>query len=93
MFQNVNGLGYTNKSVKSDSIRKVIVENKLDVMGLAETNINWSKIRRPHTLAQTCKKWFESSKATVSYNMKDRKKASKYQPGGTAVISRGDISL
>ena len=44
MFQNVNGLGYSHHSVKSNSIRKLIVSNQVDVMALAETGINWGKV-------------------------------------------------
>ena len=73
MFQNINGIGYTSKSIKCNSIRKLIVKNNVDVMGLAETNINWGKIRRPQTLPQTCKRWFESSRVTTAYNLKDKK--------------------
>ena len=93
MFQNINGIGYTSKSVKCDSVRKLIVNYNVDVMGLAETNINWGKIRRPQTLPQTCKQWFKSSKVTTAYNLKDKKRKTPHQPGGTAVISRGDMSL
>ena len=59
MFQNVNGFGYTPHSVKSNSIRKLIVRTKTDVMAMAEMNINWGKLSRRNTLPQLCKNWFE----------------------------------
>ena len=74
MFQNVNGLGYSHSSVKSNSIRKLIVDKEVDVMAIAETGINWSKVKRSQTLQQVCKIWFERSKTTVSYNQYEKKK-------------------
>ena len=92
-FQNVNGMGYSTSSVKSNSIRKFIVEKNVDVMALAETNINWGKLRRHQTLPQVCKQWFERSKTTILYNQHQRKSKFKHQPGGTAIISISDMSL
>ena len=48
MFQNVNGLGYTNESVKTLSVRNLLYKSEVDIMAMAETNVNWSKLRR-HT--------------------------------------------
>ena len=93
MFQNVNGLGYSHTSVKSNSIRKLMVKKEVDVMAIAETGINWSKVKRSQTLQQVCKIWFERSKTTVSYNQYEKRKKNKHQPGGTAVIARGDLAL
>ena len=93
MFQNINGFGYTHNSVKSQSIRKLMVNKEVDIMALAEMNINWSKLRRNNTLPQVCKKWFKTSKATVAYNQHERRMSTKSQPGGTTIISVGDMAL
>ena len=93
MFQNINGFGYSHDSVKAQSIRKLMVTSKVDVMALAELNMNWGKLSRAQTLPQICKRWFQSSKATISYNQHERRKKNKHQPGGTAVISLNDLSL
>ena len=39
-FVNVNGIGSFAKHMKSEGIRQYIVENEVDVMGIAETNVN-----------------------------------------------------
>ena len=62
-------------------------------MTIAETNINWSKLRRSQTLPFRCRRWFETSKVSVSYNQHQKRSKSKYQPGGTAVISTGEMAL
>ena len=62
MFQNVNGLGYTHQSVKTTGVRNLVYQHEVDIMALAETNINWGKMRRPETLLQVVRRWFQSSK-------------------------------
>ena len=32
MLQNIRGLGHTKKSLKSEAVKKIIVDNKVDVM-------------------------------------------------------------
>lgn len=93
MFLNVNGLGYSEKSVKSQSMKNVMVKYNVDVMALAETNVHWSKLRRVHTLPQQCKSWFQTSRTVISYNQHEKRTKAKYQPGGTAVITRGEMAL
>ena len=95
MFQNVNGFGYTTKSVKSLGIRDMINDKKVDVMAMAELNKNWGKMRRPNTLPQVCKGWFRRCRTVVAYNQHERrkKKGKIHQPGGTAVVSKGDMAL
>ena len=93
MFQNVNGFGYTTDSVISQSIRSLMVRKRVDIMALAEMNINWGKVSRTNTLPHVCRNWFETSKATVSYNQHEKRKKNKHQPGGTAIVSIDDMAL
>ena len=93
MFQNVNGLGYTHQSVKTISVRNIMYNNEVDAMGMAETNINWSKMRRTQTLPQLARRWYQTSRTVVSYNQHKKRKKSKYQSGGTAIIAKGEMAL
>lgn len=95
MFQNVNGFGYTPKSVKSLGIRDVMNEQKVDVMLMAELNKNWGKMCRANTLPQICKGWFRKCRVVVAYNQHERRRRNTkiHQPGGTAVVSKGDMAL
>ena len=54
MFQNVNGLGYNDSSVKFQSMKDLMMEYNTDIMAIAETNVNWGKLRSAHTLSQRC---------------------------------------
>ena len=88
IFQNINGFGYGYNSVKN-----LIHKHNVDIMAMAEMNLNWGKLSRNHTLAQVCKKWFQTSKSVVAYNQHERKKKFKHQPGGTATITTGEMAL
>ena len=93
MFQNVNGLGYSHESVKSIGVRNTMYNNEVDIMCMAETNLNWSKLRRTQSLQQLARRWYQTSKTVVSYNQHQRKSSSKHQPGGTAVMCKGEMAL
>ena len=78
MFQNVNGLGYSHDSVKSNSIRNMLFKHEVDIMAMAETNVNWSKLRRQNTLTHTARRWYQSSKVVISYNQRQTRTTSKH---------------
>lgn len=56
MFQNVNSLGYTPDSVKTLSVRNTLFKNKIDVIMIAETNVNWGEMCRENTLPRICRR-------------------------------------
>ena len=93
MFQNVNGLGYTNDSVKNINVRNMLYKYEVDVMAMAETNLNWGKIGINNSLPQLTRRWYQTSKTVVAYNQHQKRSKSKHQPGGTAVISKGEMAL
>ena len=93
MFQNVNGFGYTSKSVKSISVRNLMFDKSVDIMAMAELNLNWGKMKRKCTLPQVARKWFRTSKTVVAYNQHERRKKNVHQPGGTAVVAKGEMAL
>ena len=41
---------------------------EVDVMGLAETNVNWGKVRSKDTLWDRTKSWAENRRIGVSFN-------------------------
>ena len=43
-FVNVNGIGAYKGHNKSKGIRQYTQQMEVDVMGLAETNVNWGKV-------------------------------------------------
>ena len=92
MFQNVRGFGYKKEQPKTDSIRKLVQNNKVDIFGMSEINIHWKLTARKNSIQDVARYWFERSKVSVAQNMhyKGRK---KHQPGGVSVISQGHLAL
>ena len=93
MFLNVNGLGYMHDSPKAVGVRNLMFQKETDIMALAEVNVNWSKIPREKTLPQTCRRWFQTSKTAFAYNQHERNKRFEHQPGGTAILTTGEMAL
>ena len=92
IFQNINGWGTKVNSNKPELIRRLMEEKEADIMSMAEVNVNWDRVGIQISMNRTCKKWFKVSKTSTAYNQHD-KKGNKHQPGGTAIISVGDIAL
>ena len=91
-FVNINGIGVKKKSSKSEDIRMFMRNNDVDVIGLAETNVNWSKITTSNTLWERTKAWFETRKIAVSYNTHDCIGKRRCQQGGTATITQSKVA-
>jgi exonuclease III len=91
MFQNINGFG-KEKSNKTRSIKDFMLRRNVDIMCMAELNRNWDVVGRMKTLPQIAKEWFAQSRAISAHNCLDTDR-SEYQPGGTAVIAKGEVSL
>ena len=89
---NINGIGMKRKSAKSEEVRVFMQSQAVDVMGLVETNVNWSKLRARDTLWDRTKSWFEHRTISVSYNMKDGVGKHKRQQGGTATLLKDKIA-
>ena len=73
-FVNINGIGVRAKSEKSEDIRRFMVEKKVDVMGLAETNVNWGCVEGKDTLWDRTKQWAD----TIFFRRKDAVKRQVY---------------
>ena len=91
-FQNINGFGISRTSNKSEMIRKMMEEKELDIMVMAEVNVNWDRVGVTNSMHKTCRQWFERRNPTTAHNQHD-KRGNKHQPGGTEIITKGDISL
>ena len=91
-FQNINGFLAGEKGYKSGLIKNFMLENSVDIYGMSEMNTNWRIVGKKNTLEDLCRGWFENKKVVTAYNQYDRK-CDKHQPGGTAIIARGEMAL
>ena len=91
-FQNINGFGSEAESSKKEDIRRFMEDKEIDVMALAEMNVNWKKVGKRHTINKLIQDWFENKRIITSYNQWD-KYCDNHQPGGTAILSIDEMAL
>ena len=91
-FVNVNGIGVSKKSPKSEDIRIFMHSHDVDVMGMAETNVNWAKVSTSHTLWDRTRTWFDRRVIAVAYNTLDKIGKFRRQPGGCACLVRDKVA-
>ena len=92
IFQNIRGFGTEKEDSKAEHIRQFINEHEVDIMAMSEMNVNWRLVGKKNTMEDITQSWFEHQRVTTAYNQKDRT-CDKYQPGGTSLISRGEMAL
>ena len=91
-FQNIRGFGTHEKHERALQIKQFIDNNHIDIMGMAEVNVNWRNLRQKNTLEQIGRKWYEHTRTMASFNSHNRQKGYSL-PGGVASISTGPLSL
>ncbi len=52
LFMNVGGLPFSNQHPKNIQICTMVQANQVDILGMAETNINWSELPFCHWLIE-----------------------------------------
>ena len=88
MTQNINGFGQFAENIKELAVKELLIEKKIDVMGIQETNVCWHKMQNKHKIWDRFRGWKEcgSCKVSVAYNSIDTISA-KSQYGGTSLIT------
>ena len=93
MFQNINGFGCSKEDeTKTKGFYDLMKSSEVDIYAMAETNVDWRRVSKKYTIWDQTKEWFETVSTSASYNQHDRYKK-PYQPGGTAVVTQGDMAL
>ena len=93
LFQNVNGFGWKKEDeTRTKSLYDLMSNTNADMFAMAETNVDWRKCPKKFTIWDKTKEWFENTSTVASNNQNDRHKT-PYQPGGTAIVSQGDMAL
>ncbi len=86
-FININGIPSSAHHPKNKELLNSINSTKLSIIGLAETNRCWHKMRIQDKWQERTRGWWETQRTALSYNTKDNELATEFQPGGTALIS------
>ena len=88
---NINGLPQLRSHPKYGTIREQVIKCQVDILGMSEINLRWNKFSTYDRLSQRTSKWWENTHCQYAYNSHDASTA-KFQPGGTALISRNHLS-
>ena len=88
---NINGLPQVRSHPKYGTIREQVTKCQVDVLGMSEINLRWNKFSTYDRLSQRTSTWWENSHCQYAYNCHDVS-TSKFQPGGTALLSRNHLS-
>ena len=85
-FVQCNG---NNKNCKCHdcSLRKFLVDNRFDIYGLIELNVNWSNVPPAHRLPHRTRKWFEALRLQTAVLKPSRRNSSFRQWGGVSLWS------
>jgi hypothetical protein len=88
-FNNINGLGKMTNDIKNVELHGFLVEGRLDVFGMTETNIHW---RNNQTQAKDIMYgWFQRTHLSQQY-YKEYPTTATFQVGGVLQVVTGDIT-
>ena len=86
-FININGLPQKVNTPKERQLQKFITDYDIDIMGVAEVNLHWSKLRQQERWEERTAGCWEHSRVSMAYNTNDE--ASKIcQRGGCLQLLR-----
>ena len=89
-FLNINGLPQQSSKQKNNTIRNFIRHYNVDVLGMAEVNLNWSLVPTRDRWEERTIGWLEDSRVSMAYNVEDEA-TSIYQPGGCLQVTSNKL--
>ena len=90
-YTNPCGLGISHNSSKSHgSFQFIKSKSKADLIGLAETNVNWNKLSNANSLYSRVKSTWREFRTVTSHNITE--KMGRCQRGGTCMFSISQVS-
>ena len=90
MVQNPGGIG-VNPGPKFEIWKDYIKEKKIDIVGIAEVNVNWRKVTDADRLGDRTSGLFEAQRAISAFNRKIKSTRSD-QAGGTGMLTNDRMS-
>ena len=92
LFANINGIPATADHPKNSMIKASITKTGASIIGFAETNLCWKKLRGKERWEERSYGWWEDMRSVTSHNTLETPKK-VYQPGGNMMISQGKIKF
>ena len=84
---NINGIPECKNDVKNSRLHQAIDEHDFQIVGIIEINQCWHLLEEDNRWRSCTKGWWEASKASIAYNVKDGELSSSFQPGGIMLLS------
>ena len=78
-------------SLKLEKLKKLIISNQFDLVGLTEVNRDWRRVKHDHTIWGATTGWNEHRRIQVSQNTTKPSTKSDFLIGGTALMTFGDL--
>ena len=92
LFVNINGIPTTADNPKNTMIRESINRTGASIVGFAETNTSWRKLRGKNRWEERSFGWWENMRSVTSHNTLEYPK-NLFQPGGNLMMTRGKIQF
>ena len=74
-----------------EKLKKLIMDHKIDLVGLTEVNKDWRKIAYGNTIWGATSSWKENRRIQVAQNTTQPAQESKHLVGGVAIAAFGDL--
>ena len=94
MFQNMRGIGNASdlsSQHKLDTLKNTMMNEGKSIKGIAEVNINWSKIPIKENIYNSTDRWFKKMRKITGYNRVTISGGS-FQSGGAAIMEVDKLS-
>ena len=88
LFANIHGISANAAHPKNSMIKTAITNSGASIIGFAETNISWNKLRGYNRWEERSLGWWEDMNSITNNNTMEKPKKF-YQPGGNMMITRG----
>ena len=90
-FQNINGLPKSKQHPKNKDFVEMEARLQVDVLGISEVNLYWPKVDVQDQLQARTREWWQTSHTNKAF-LNEEGISSHFQPGGTAIMSIGQVS-
>lgn len=93
MSININGIQlWKHNNIKAARLKHILKDYGVDVLGIQETNTNFAALKASHTLASVLRHGADEIRSVHSHNTRETQNIGTYQPGGTAVVVREQLT-
>jgi hypothetical protein len=86
-FLNINGFPASTSHPKNKQILIIINQYRINIIGMAETNRNWNRLKEKDKWQNRTRGWWETQRTVLAFNTRDSILASDFQPGGVLLTS------